>query len=197
MNWINKDEDEIDDQFYVKRQMLAPLCSTAWEYKQQCNKKCQRIGLKEERESWKRADCILLAVQMGFGALMGGLIWRKRQQMSIKEALLEQAAIHAAGLQIAHVLGVAALIVLVITVVALLGLKNLALGLILIIDLALFGYLLKVTYDKSLMDTVIGPDGEVIAKADSEDSDEGSKASSAQPEALDKNNGTYMLPTIA
>jgi len=51
-------------------------------------------------------------------------ILRKRRKMSNKDALLEQAAMSAAGLQQAHVVGIVILVVLVIAVFALLGLKD-------------------------------------------------------------------------
>ncbi|KAL7567318.1 hypothetical protein ACA910_015692 [Epithemia clementina (nom. ined.)] len=195
VNWVNKDDDQIDDQFYEKRQMLAPLCSTAWAYKAKCGKKCQRVGLKDELERWQRPELTLLGFLIGFSVLMGGLIWRKRQKMASKDALLEQAAINAAGLQTTHVVGVACLIVLVITGLALLGLKNITLALILLVNVALFGYLMKLTYETSVGETVVGPDGEILHKADSEDSEDGSRESSVRHDALE-NNGTYMLPTL-
>ena len=31
--WFDKNADDIDDQYYVNKQMNAPLCSAMWEYK--------------------------------------------------------------------------------------------------------------------------------------------------------------------
>jgi hypothetical protein len=68
--------------------------------------KCQRTGLKpREKEGWNTSDKILLAILTLFGMVMLATIIRKRQKMSNKEALLEQAAMSAAGLQQAHVIG--------------------------------------------------------------------------------------------
>ena len=150
------------------------------------------MGLKEEIEGWKQADITLLVVLIVFGAVMGVLIWRKRQKMSTNDALLEQASMTAAGLQTFHLVAVAVLVVLVIVIFALLGLKNLTLTLILIIVIALFGYLMKLTYDNSV---VVGPDGQILQNAPSDDSEDGSRESSVREE-VHENNGTYMLPTL-
>jgi len=126
---------------------------------------------------------------IGLGML--GAILQKRRKMSNKDALLEQAAMSAAGLQQAHVLGIVILVVLVIAVFALLGLKNITWALLLIMNTALFGYLLKLTVDSGVStgETIIGPDGTIIHAKDSDD--ESSVASDPNP-----NNGTYTLPTL-
>ena len=40
--WMDKNDDEVDDQYYVNKQLNAPLCSTVWEYKEDCNGRCQK-----------------------------------------------------------------------------------------------------------------------------------------------------------
>jgi hypothetical protein len=187
-------DDKIDDMFYENRQINAPLCSTAWKYKETCNRKCQRTGLEpREKEGWNTSDKILLAILTLFGMVMLATIIRKRQKMSNKEALLEQAAMSAAGLQQAHVIGIFILVVLVVAVFALLGLKNITWALLLLINTVLFGYLMKLTVDSGVSagETVIGPDGTIIKRGDS---DESSVASTAE----NRNNaGTYTLPQLA
>lgn len=123
-------------------------------------------------------------------------ILRKRQKMSNKDALLEQAAMTAAGLQPAHVIGIFFLIVIVITVFALLQLKNITWTMLLAMITALFGYLMKLTVDSGVSsgEGVIGPDGTIIRHADSDDS---SIESSVPASAKNSNAGTYMLPPIA
>jgi apolipoprotein N-acyltransferase len=127
---------------------------------------------------------------LGLGMLVA--ILQKRKKMSNKDVLLEQAAMSAAGLQQAHVLGIVILVVLVIAVFALLGLKNITWALLLIMNTALFGYLLKLTIDSGVKtgETIIGPDGAIIRK-DSEDS------SMASSQGRNPNTGTYTLPTLA
>ena len=100
-------------------------------------------------------------------------IIKKRQKMSNKDAFLEQAAISAAGLQQSHILGIFALLILVITMFALLGLKRITWSLLLMLNIFLFGYLMKLTVDGSVKETVIGPDGKIVEKEDSDDEDEG------------------------
>ena len=99
-------------------------------------------------------------------------IMKKRQKMSNKDALLEQAAISAAGLQQSHILGMFALLILIITMFALLGLKKITWALLLMLNIVLFSYLMKLTVDGSVKETVIGPDGKIVEKEESDDEDD-------------------------
>ena len=153
------------------------------------------MGLESvDGQGWNTSDKILLAILSVFGLIMLGLIVRKRQKMSNKDALLEQAAMSAAGLQPPHVIGILLLVILVVAVFAVLGLKNITWALLLIINTGLFGYLMKLTVDSGVStgETVIGPDGTIVRK----DSDDSSMDSSSR-ESSRRNAGTYMLPTIA
>lgn len=191
--WYDLNQD-VDDQYYENHMSSAPLCSTAWAMKQECGRKCRHTGVESrDGAGWNTSDKILLAILSFFGLTMLGLIVRKRQKMSNKDALLEQAAMSAAGLQQPHVIGIFVLVVLVVAVFALLGLKNITWALLLIINTALFGYLMKLTVDSgvSSSETVIGPDGTIVRK----DSDDSScEESSREPKS--NNAGTYMLPKI-
>lgn len=117
-------------------------------------------------------------------------VLQKRRVMSNKDALLEQAAMSAAGLQQAHVIGIFCLVIIVITVFSLLDLKNLTWAMLLICNTMLFGYLMKLTIDSGVStgETLIGPDGTIIRRSDSDDS---SLESSQHPNA-----GGYMIPKI-
>jgi hypothetical protein len=128
-----------------------------------------------------------------FAVVMLGLIVRKRQKMSNKETLLEQAAMSAAGLQPPHVIGIFILVVLVVAVFALLGLKDITWALLLLINTALFGYLMKLTVESSVAtgETVIGPDGTILRQ----DSDDSSMEESR--ESKRRTAGTYMLPRLS
>lgn len=190
--WVDKNDDEIDDQFYENRQTYAPLCSTVWARKQECDKKCQKMGREATvKEGWNTSDKVLLTVLGVFGFGMLVAILQKRRKMSNKDALLEQAAMSAAGLKQLHVIGIFVLVVLVIMVFALLGLKNITWALLLIMNTALFAYLMKLTVDSGVStgETIIGPDGTVIRHVDS---DETSVESGEQHE----NAGTYKLPEV-
>ena len=193
--WVDKNDDEIDDMFYENRKMNAPLCSTAWNFKQKCDRKCLRTGIDHGRVGWNTPDKVLLAILAIFGFGMLVAILQKRQNMSNKDALLEQAAMTAAGLQQAHVIGIFFLIIVVITVFALLQLKNITWALLLIMNTGLFGYLMKLTVDSGVSagEAVIGPDGTVIRHADSDDS----SVESVGKEDNHNNAGTYMLPTLS
>lgn len=66
--WTDMNDDAIDDKYYENREQSAPLCSTAWDYKETCNRKCQRTGLeKSMREGWNTSDKILLGILTLFG----------------------------------------------------------------------------------------------------------------------------------
>jgi hypothetical protein len=139
-----------------------------------------------------KTNKILLGILAVFGVGMLIAILGKRTQMSNKDALLEQAAMSAAGLQQAHVIGIFILVVIIITLFALLGLKNVTWALLLITNTTLFGYLMKLTIDSGVStgETVIGPDGTVIRRGDSDDS----SVSSAREHGKA---GTYVIPTIS
>lgn len=112
----------------------------------------------------------LINIITGLGMCIS--IVSKRQKMSHKDALLEQAAISAAGLQQSHILGSFGLLILIITVFALLGLKKITWALLLMLNIVLFAYLMKLTVDGSVKETVIGPDGKIVPDVDSDEEDE-------------------------
>jgi hypothetical protein len=192
VNWIDVSDDQIDDMFYEKRTMNAPLCSSVWQYKESCDRKCQKTGLeRKEKNGWNTSDKILLAILAVFGFGMLVAILTKRTKMSSKDALLEQAAMSAAGLQQAHVIGIFLLVVIIITVFSLLGLKNVTWALLLIMNTSLFGYLMKLTIDSGVStgETIIGPDGTIIRRGDSDDS-------SVESARGDATGGTFMIPNL-
>ena len=118
-------------------------------------------------------------------------IIKKRQKMSQKDALVEQAAISAVGLQPSHILGIFALLILIITMFGLLGLKKITWALMLLLNIVLFAYLMKLTVDSSVKETSIGPDGNIVEEDDSdeEDDDDEVPASEVGP-------GKYENPAI-
>ena len=125
-------------------------------------------------------------------------IVKKRQKMSNKNALLEQAAISALGLQQSHILGIFALLILIITMFALLGLKKITWALLLMLNIVLFTYLMKLTVDGSVKETIIGPDGKIVEEAD--DSDDEDEIEIAAPTPANAAAGKYenpVLPKIA
>lgn len=190
------EDDQFDDYFFEQHQMQAPMCATAWTYKAKCNRKCRTVGLQNEIEGWNTPDTIMLIILVFFAALMGFLIMQKRKKMTTKDAIMEQASLHAAGLQTTHVIGLFALVVLVIAVFAALGLKNITWVLLLGMNLGLFAYLMKLNYESMEAESegLVGPDGQIL-RNDSDESSvgDGSRSSSRPANA---NNGTYNLPTI-
>jgi hypothetical protein len=172
--------------------MNAPLCSAVWQDREGCDRKCQKTGLeRKEKNGWNTSDKLLLSILSIFGFGMLVAILRKRTQMSNKDALLEQAAMSAAGLQQVHVIGIFILVVIIITVFSLLGLKDVTWALLLIVNTTLFGYLMKLTIDSGVStgETVIGPDGTIIRRAISDDS-------SVESGEAKANSGTYTMPAI-
>jgi hypothetical protein len=191
----------VDDMFYENRKKVAPLCQTAWTNKEVCGRKCQRLGAEKNNigEGWTPSDKVLLAILSAFGLILLGLIINKRIKMSNKDTLLEQAALSTAGLQQPHVIGIFILVVLIIAVFALLGLKNITWGLFLIVNTALFAYLMKLTVRSN--EPIVGPNGEIM-RQDSDDSSLVSDSEDNDDDDKKINNsynqsGTYVLPTIA
>lgn len=190
VQWFDMDAD-VDDKYFESKKTSAPLCSASWAYKQNCDRKCRRSGLEMTETGWTPSDQVLLAILIVFAITMLTLIVRKRQKMSNKDALLEQAAMSAAGLQQPHVIGVCILVILVIAVFALLGLKNITWGLLLVVNSSLFIYMMKLTVDTS-RDAMIGPDGNIVRS----DSDESSVDDSARDPSAQPTSGLFTLPAL-
>merc|ERR1712165_284353 len=100
------------------------------------------------------------------------VILMKRQKMSNKDALLEQAAMSAAGLQQTHVVGIFVLLLLVIVMFGLLGLKSITWGLLLLLSTILFAYLMKLTVDSGLNSALVAGDSSDSDDDDDDDDDE-------------------------
>ena len=191
-------DEQADDQYYEVHQTQAPQCSTAWIYKESCDRKCRHMGAEAADTHWSTSDKVLLAILSSFAAIMVGLIIRKRQKMSNKDTLLEQAAMSAAGLQTPHIIGVALLVCLVVAVFALLGLKNITWALLLIINTSLFAYLMKLTIQSSVRppDTMIGPDGQILRRDSDDSSVDGDLSTARESTAYGGITGLFTLPTI-
>lgn len=197
VTWYDKNDDAIDDQYYTNHQMYAPLCSAMWEYKQTCDSTCQKMGAPiGSREGWNKADKVLLSILslFGFGMLLA--IINKRTKMSNKDALLEQAAVSAVGLQMSHILGIFALLILIITIFGLLGLKKITWALLLILNIVLFAYLMKLTLDSSVKETVVGPDGKIVEIDDDSDEDDDNDPTSS-PNVSEMRPWEYKNPILA
>jgi hypothetical protein len=59
--FVDKNEDDTDDQYFENRMTNAPLCSTIWSSKDKCNGKCKRLG-SDGTETWNTSDRVLLTV---------------------------------------------------------------------------------------------------------------------------------------
>ncbi len=127
-------------------------------------------------------------------------IIQKRQKMSNKDSLLEQAAISAAGLQQSHILGIFALLILIITIFGLLGLKEITWALLLMLNIVLFAYLMKLTVDGSVKETIIGPNGKIAegeASDEEEEDDDNDDEDPASPKKKKKpTTGAYENPEL-
>lgn len=66
--WFDTDDQAVDDGFYENRQMNPPLCKNVYEYREECNKKCQKMGVeKTPKTSWNTSDKVLLTILSLFG----------------------------------------------------------------------------------------------------------------------------------
>lgn len=178
--FVDKNEDDVDDQYFENKMTNAPLCSQIWYNKSKCDGKCKRLG-NANGAGWTTSDKLLLVVLCAFSATMFVVILMKRQKMSNKDALLEQAAMSAAGLQQTHVVGIFVLLLLVIVMFGLLGLKSITWGMLLLLSTILFAYLMKLTVDSGL-------NSALVADGDSSDSDD--------DEEEEDEEGDYKSPHI-
>ena len=105
------------------------------------------------------------------GTVMLAVIMKKRSKMAKKDSLLEEAAMSAAGIQQTHIIGIFVLILIVIVMFGLLGLKTITWTLLLLLNLVLFSYLMKLTIDSGL-NVPLGPDGLPIEVESSDEEDE-------------------------
>ena len=123
------------------------------------------------------------------GAGMLAVIYKKRSKMAKKDTLLEEAAMSAAGLQQTHIIGIFVLTLIVIILFGLMGFKTITWTLLLLVNLVLFTYLMKLTIDSGL-NTPVGPDGEPL---DDDSSDEEYE----DDDDDDDEEGNYKAPTEA
>eukprot|EP00568_Trieres_chinensis_P006260 CAMPEP_0183309612 /NCGR_PEP_ID=MMETSP0160_2-20130417/25444_1 /TAXON_ID=2839 ORGANISM="Odontella Sinensis, Strain Grunow 1884" /NCGR_SAMPLE_ID=MMETSP0160_2 /ASSEMBLY_ACC=CAM_ASM_000250 /LENGTH=423 /DNA_ID=CAMNT_0025473667 /DNA_START=132 /DNA_END=1403 /DNA_ORIENTATION=- len=157
VTWLDKNDDEVDDQYYENKQMYAPLCSQVWAKKETCNKKCQKLGKnKEETPSWNKSDKILLALLGAFAAAMMVSVIHKRRSMQEFNNSLLASEMHepikpVAGSSISEpqLLGGFGVVCALIFIFAFFVVKAMTWTLLLVLNLALFGYLLKLVMDSS------------------------------------------------
>mmetsp|Transcript_8053 Transcript_8053/g.8868 ORF Transcript_8053/g.8868 Transcript_8053/m.8868 type:complete len:449 (-) Transcript_8053:132-1478(-) len=169
--FVDKNEDDIDDAYFENRMTNAPLCSTVWEDKQKCGFRCKRSGNDAAAGGWNTTDQVLLTLFTAFGAIMVAVIAKKRTKMSKKDSLLEEAAMSAAGIQTTHIIGIFVLVVIVTILFGLMGLKTVTWIMILLTNLILFAYLMKLTIDSGL-NVPVGPDGEPLGDESSDEEDD-------------------------
>jgi len=168
--WMDRDDDDaIDDQFYEKRRRYPPLCSQVWKNKQECDRSCQKTSMeKVYREGWNKSDKVLLTVLTLFSCLMVCGIVRQRRNMSNKDALLEQAAMTSVGLQQSHIVIIFAVAIIIIVIFASLCMKDITWTMLLVLNVVLFAYLLKLTVDSG-NNCIMMPDG-TLKRVPSDDS---------------------------
>mmetsp|Transcript_10930 Transcript_10930/g.16384 ORF Transcript_10930/g.16384 Transcript_10930/m.16384 type:complete len:418 (+) Transcript_10930:332-1585(+) len=173
--WFDTDDQAVDDGFYENRQMNPPLCKNVYQYREECNKKCQKMGVeKAPKTSWNTSDKVLLTILSLFAVGMCIKIFIKRRTMSNKNSLLEQAALSAIGLQQSHIIGIICLWVLVTVIFACLGMKSATWVMLLLLNSIFFAYLMKLTVasgtgNGAKREPMIGPDGTEIPPGDDDD----------------------------
>lgn len=173
--WTDTDDQAVDDKFYENRQTNPPLCKNVWEYRSECNKKCQKAGVEKESSgvSWNTSDKVLLSILSLFACALFARIFFKRRTMTNKNLLIEQAALSSIGLQETHVYGIICLWILVIIIFACLDLKKATWAMLLILNLVFFAYAMKLTVasgiNKGKAEPMIGPDGNEIPHDDEDD----------------------------
>jgi len=79
VNFVDKNEDDVDDQYFENKMTNAPLCSTIWANKSVCNSKCKSLGYSAADDGWNAPDQVLLGVLV-FSAIMLTL-WIRTKMM--------------------------------------------------------------------------------------------------------------------
>lgn len=171
VNFVDKNEDDVDDQYFENKMTYAPLCSSIWANKSVCDRRCKRLGYSAAEDGWNTSDQVLLGVLGVFSSIMLAVILKKRSKMSNKDALIEEAALGAIGLQQSHIVGMFVLVLLVIAIFAFLRMKAITWGMLLIMNSLVFGYLMKLTIQSGL-NLPVGPDGQLIEREESSDSED-------------------------
>jgi len=191
VNFVDKNEDDVDDQYFENKMTNAPLCSTIWANKSNCDRKCKRLGY-DQADGWNSSDQVLLGVLGVFSAIMLTVILKKRQKMSNKDALIEEAALGAIGLQQSHIIGIFVVVLFIVAIFAFFRMKAITWGLLLIINTIIFGYLMKLTITSGLAAGTVGPDGQLIEREDSSSSEEDDDDEDEEEEEK----GAYQSPEV-
>lgn len=171
VNFVDSNMDDVDDKYFDRRFKNAPLCEAAWEYKESCGYTCRRKGNESKSSGWNSSDKLLLCVLGAFSGIMLGIITKKRSKMSKKDALLEEAAMSAAGVEQSHIIGIFVVILFIVMICGLAGLKGVTWTLLLLVNMVLFGYVMKLTIDSGL-NVPIGPDGQPLEAGDDSSDDD-------------------------
>jgi len=134
------------DSEYRDGSYYSEFCAILVQSGEECNNRCTKVSsVSVLNDGWTDSDKFLLGFLSIFGAALFVGIVLERQKMSKKEALLEEAAMTVAGLQKVHVCGIIVLFLLVVLIFALLQMKTLTWGLLLLSNIILFMYLIKLT----------------------------------------------------
>jgi hypothetical protein len=109
-----------------------------------CKDQCRIISQDAvPKEDWSTSDKFILGFLSLFGIILVIGIIMQRQLMSKKDSLMEEAAMAVAGIQKVHIVGLTILFVIIIMIFGLLRMKAVTWTMLLLINLVLFLYLVK------------------------------------------------------
>jgi hypothetical protein len=109
-----------------------------------CKDQCRLISQDAvPKEDWSTSDKFILGFLSLFGIILVIGIIMQRQLMSKKDSLMEEAAMAVAGIQKVHIVGLTILFVIIIMIFGLLRMKAVTWTMLLLINLVLFLYLVK------------------------------------------------------
>lgn len=203
VNWYDKNTDDVDDGYYTKKMTQAPMCSTAWTYKDTCGMKCRHTGMMEQGGSWHSSDFVLLGVLSVFTAVMIGLIIRKQRQMAEKEVEFRSTDMDlgkptaAEGIKKWHYAALAGFVVIVLFFVCVLHLKDMTWILLLFVNVILFLYLMYLTITASNKDAAAGLVGQDSDDEDDDDDDENGAETPGAATSGYVNMNVFSLPTLS
>jgi len=136
-----EDDEELDfDQLNDES-----FCNLVWGESAVCGDDCQAMGMSTGNSTWEAREIVFLALELcAFFALSMG-IFQKRQSMSSKELLIEQATAAHFDMKRIHLVGGCLGTLIIVVCFAAAKLVSATLGFMLALDLGALFYLLKLT----------------------------------------------------
>jgi len=129
------DSDELDENSF---------CNKIWDESAACDEDCKLLGTIKTNTTWDTKEIVILAFELAVFCALVLSIFQKRNAMSSKDRLIEQATAAHFGMKKLHVVGVLVGAVIIVTAFAAAKLVTATLVFMLFCDVVALGYLTKI-----------------------------------------------------